>query len=202
MTKLEISSTNPKFFDPLVPSSVKILRYSNGNWDPDLLEKQKQLEELSLRGCVIQDFQYDPDNCHIEKLEICFLDFANGRAFEKFSDFMKIQESVTELEFGIYEVNPMNHAGLLTHLLNLKTLKKVTFHCDYEEGTLTILSSLKVCNPAVETLIIVKPPFEANLKSISKFFPNTTDLKATWDYNPSIRIFSMILKWICNRSIQ
>ncbi len=63
-----------------------------------MLGKQKQLEELSLRSCQIEDFKFDPENCHIKKLEICRVGFQNESAFEKFSDFLKIQKSVAELE--------------------------------------------------------------------------------------------------------
>jgi hypothetical protein len=72
--------------------------------DPDLLGKQKHLEELSLCACKINEFKlFDPENCHIEKLTIDYLEFLNERAFEKFSEFVKIQESVTESKLSIHE---------------------------------------------------------------------------------------------------
>jgi hypothetical protein len=185
LTKLEISgSTDLEAFATIVPSSLKIFKFVSKNedyWNAEVLGKQKQLEELSLIGCDIKDFKYDSENCHIEKLEIRFLELSNGSAFEKFSEFMKIQESVTELEllFSGQQLKDHDYAGVLTHLLGLKTLKKVTI--DYRQAEITsILLRLKVCNPSVDTLIIKKPPSDTNLKSISKFFPNVTDLKVTW----------------------
>jgi hypothetical protein len=189
LKKLEISqSTGPGFLVTLVPASLKILRYNylydDERWDPEVLEKQEHLEELGLIGCEIHDFNFDPENCHVQKLEICCLEFSNASAFEKFSEFMKIQESVKELEFGIDEKSSNhNYAGILTHLFNLKTLKKVTIDCEFEQDTLTALSSLKVCNPSVDTLIILKPLSGADLKSISKFFPSVIYLKITWKYD-------------------
>jgi hypothetical protein len=67
--------------------------------------------------------------------------------------------------------------------LNLKTLKKVTVASEYEEDTLAVLASLKICNPAVDTLTIMKAPSGADLKSLPKFFPNVTNLKISWSYN-------------------
>jgi hypothetical protein len=59
----------------------------------------------------------------------------------------------------------------------------VTIDCEFEEDTLRVLSNLKVCNPAVDTLVIVKPLLDADLKIFPKFFPNVTDLEITWFSN-------------------
>ncbi len=175
-TDLEVLAT-------LVPATLNIFKFvgTEGEyWDAEVLGKQKQLEELSLIGCKIEDFNFDPENCHIEKLEIRLLEFPNGSAFENFSEFMKIQESVTELEllFSGQQLKDLNYVGILEHLFNLKSLKKLTI--DYRHVKITsILPKLKVCNPSVDTLIIMKPLSGADLKPISKFFPNVTDLKIT-----------------------
>jgi hypothetical protein len=189
LTTLEISqSTNLDFFAAFVPSSLKILKLIQTNnklWVAELLGKQKDLKELNLEDCKIDDFKFDPENCHIEKLEICGLEFQNESAFEKFSDFMKIQESVTEFKLFINKkelTKPnRNYSGALTNLLSLKSLKKFTFGCYNDELILEVLSNLKVCNPVVETLIIIDPPHEgADLTSLPKLFPYITDLKITW----------------------
>jgi hypothetical protein len=187
LTKLEISnSPNLRFCARFVPSSLKILKLScmwrHTHWDAELLVKQKQLEELSLENSEIQHFKFDPENFHIEKLTIDYLEFLNDSAFEKFSEFIKIQESVTELELAISqeEWTIHNYAEILTHLLSLKSLKKFSFGCAYYERILEVFSSLKICNPAVENLIILDPPYEeADLTPLPKLFPNVTDLKIT-----------------------
>jgi hypothetical protein len=186
LTKLEVhASINIGFFATFIPSSLKILKFyvarSEECWDADVLGKQKKLEELSLQYCKIKEFKFDPENCHIKKLEFYHLEFPTESTFEKFSNFMKIQESVTELVFEIDENGSnRNYAGLLEHLLGLKTLKKVTVDCKYRDETLAALSKLKVRNPTVKNLIIQKPPLRADLKPISKFFPNVTDFKIFW----------------------
>ncbi len=76
-----------------------------------------------------------------------------------------------------------NYTELLIDMLGLKTLKKVTIDCEFEEDTLRVLSNLKVCNPAVDTLVLVKPLLDADLKIFPKFFPNVTDLEITWFSN-------------------
>ncbi len=190
LTKLDICwSTNLGFCTTFVPASLRSLKI-NCMWDretldPEMLGKQKGLEELSLVYCGIEEFKFDPENCHIEKLTIDDLEFLNDRAFEKFGEFVKIQESVVELELSIQEeeleIRNQKKPGILTHLLGLKSLKKVTIDCKYEEDIPEVFPGLKVCNPAVETLIIANPYLRVDhLKSLSKFFPNVTDLKITW----------------------
>jgi hypothetical protein len=192
LAKLDISgSTNLRVFDTVVPSSLKILRYTYNymyndgkRWNAEVLGKQKQLDYLRLFGCKIKDFKFDSENCHIKKLEIRCLRFLNGGAFEKFSDFMKVQKSVVELEFAISRKNvkTYDYAGFLTHLLALKTLKKVTIDCEYEDRFFTVLSKINLCNPTMDTLIIMNLPSGADLKlpSFQKLFPNVNNLKITW----------------------
>jgi hypothetical protein len=148
-------------------------------WDVDLLEKQKDLEEFSLDYCDINEFKFDAENCHIEKLTIETLEFLNDRAFDKFSEFMKIQESVRGLKLSFIEDELMNrnYAEILTHLLSLKSLKKFTVDCADDDGTMELFQRLKICNPAVDTLTILNPEENVDLSSFPKFFPNVTDLK-------------------------
>jgi hypothetical protein len=188
LTKLKITNltnlNSLRSFITFVPTSLKILKFFYIVWkdEQELLGKQKYLRELSLKSCTIKDFEFDPENCHIEKLVIKNFYFPNYKAFEMFSRFMKIQQSVTELDFFISKEEMMwdrDYVGILTHLLNLKTLKKFSIGYDYQK--LTIFPHLKVCNPAVETLIIKDPPYEGtDLTLLPKFFPNVTNLKITW----------------------
>ncbi len=61
----------------------------------------------------------------------------------------------------------------------MKSLKILSFDCNY--AILEVFSRLKIYNPAVDTLTIKNLPKQTNhLKSLSKFFPNVTDLKITW----------------------
>jgi hypothetical protein len=187
LTKLKICEfIDFQMFSAFVPSSLKILKlksYKYIVWDSDLLGKQTRLEELSLERFTIKDFKFDPENCRIEKLEIQGLRFLDKSAFEKFSDFVKIQESVKELELhlGGEELKTGDHTGILTHLLSLKTLRKVTIGCEYSNEIFTVLSKIQVSNPAVDTLTIKNVPAGADLQPISKFFPNATHLKITWE---------------------
>jgi hypothetical protein len=64
----------------------------------------------------------------------------------------------------------------------LKTLNKLAINYKYVQ-IISDLSSLKLCNPAVNTLIITEPPSRADLKSLPKLFPNVTDLKITWSWS-------------------
>jgi hypothetical protein len=191
LTKLKVScSTCFTFGLDFAPPSLKTLKISFW-WkcellDAEMLGKQKHLEELSLQCCPIDEtFKFDPENCHIEKLTIDYLQFSNDLAFEKFSEFIKIQGSVKELRlaFGFKEMKKhnRNYAEISTHLLSLKSLKKVTFDCYSEDETLELLSRLKVCNPAVDNLIIEDAHhLYADLASLPKLFPCVTDLKFTW----------------------
>jgi hypothetical protein len=201
LTKLNIShSTNPSFCFGLVPASLKSLNIE-GHWndkilDAELLGKQKGLEELSLIYCGIIEFKFDPENCHIKKLTIGYLEFLNDRAFEKFSEFVKLQESVTELKLSIHEEalegRNQKNPGILTHLLSLKSLKKVTIDCEFDDQTLEVFPRLKICNPAVETLTIENPYLHLHhFRSFPKFFPNVTDLKITW---PSVTFYKFHLQ--------
>jgi hypothetical protein len=188
LTKLEIfRSASIGFFVRFVPATLKILKIELiGYWELErwdkLLGKQKKLEELSLKRCLIRHFKLEPENCHIEKLDIHRLKFQNDSAFEQFSEFMKIQESVVEFKFSIQRElweTEYRDIGILEHLISLKSLKK--FCLDQDHFIFNVFSESKVCNPAVETLTIVNlSHIYADLTSLPKLFPNVTDLKITW----------------------
>jgi hypothetical protein len=194
LTNLDIyRSTNLCFCTTFVPASLKSLKinyiFDEENWAAEVLGKQKHLEELSLNYCKIEDFKFDPENCHIEKLSIEKVKFLNGSAFENFSDFMKTQDSVSELEFGFFEdqLKNLNHKGLLMHLLSLKSLKKFSFGCGNKKEIFSVFSTLKVCSPGVDTLTIHNPLHEgADLNLLPKLFPNVTSLKITCKYHEDL----------------
>jgi hypothetical protein len=182
LTKLKVfRSTHLGFFFKFVPSSLKVLQLIEiDKVHEEILEKQKHLEELSLIYCKIDDLKFDPENCHIKTLKVRAL---SNEILKNLSNFLKVQKSVTDFEFGIYEEVQsiaFNYTELLMHLLGLKSLKKVLFSCELKQETLQALYSLKVCNPAVDTLTIVQPPREADLKMLPKLFPNVADLEITW----------------------
>jgi hypothetical protein len=185
LTKLDISSSiYLEVLATVVTSTLKTLKYNslwNQRWTAELLGKQKGLEELSLQHCLIKDVKVDPENCHIEKLDIG-LDFLNESAFKMFSELMKIQKSVNELKLFIEHEELMNnnYTENFTHLLSLKSLKKFTFDSDFDDRVIEDFSRLKVCNLAVDTLILINPSERSDLTSLSKFFPNVTDLEITW----------------------
>jgi hypothetical protein len=188
LTKLEIiGSLELQVFAMFVPASLKILRLKTNNlnwregWDAELLGKQTRLEALCLERFIINEFKFDPENCHIEKLKVQRFRFLNSSAFEKFSDFLKIQESVTELKFylGGEELKTGDYTGILAHLLALKTLKKVTIGCEYNNEIFVVLTKISICNPSVDTLVIKNVASGADLKSFPKFFPCVTNLTIT-----------------------
>jgi hypothetical protein len=190
LTKLDIScSLKLNVFAAFVPSSLKILRLKARDlnwkdcWDAEVLGKQTKLEELCLENFTANEFNFDPENCHIEKLEIRSLRFLDKSAFEKFSNFMKIQKSVKELEVhhGEEEFKIGDFTGILAHLFSLKTLKKVTIGCEYNKEIFKVLSKIQVSNPSVDTLTILKVPSGADLKQASfpRLFPNAKDIKIT-----------------------
>jgi hypothetical protein len=188
LTKLEINgSLELNVFAAFVPASLKILRLKSNNlrwregWDAEVLGKQTRLEELYLKRFTINEFKFDPENCHIEKLKVQCLRFLNKSAFGKFSDLMKIQESVKELKFysGRDELKTGDYTEILKHLFSLETLKKVTLGCEYNNEIFVVLTKISICNPVVETLISKNVPSGADFKSFSKFFPCVTDLKIT-----------------------
>ncbi len=160
LTKLEISGpTNLSFlWVTIVPSSLNILKFEGlwncEIWPAKLLGKQKHLKEFNLHSYKIQDFKFDPENCHIEKLDF-FVEFSDDSAFEQFSEFIKIQESVTEFKLNILEEELWerdgSYAEILTHLVTLKSLKKLTLDCNYEENIMEVFSQMEICNPAVES---------------------------------------------------
>jgi hypothetical protein len=193
LIKLEAKvSKNLKLLGALVPASLKVLKLADEtssktvtktNWDAEILGKQTCLEELSLEGFKIAVFKYHPKNCHIKKLGIRGLSFLNQFSFRKFSDFMEMQESVVELELNVGEKELKNHdyTEILTHLLSLESLKKLTIGCQNGNEIFTAFSKINLCNPAVNTLAFENLPSGADLKSLTKFFPSVTDLKSTWD---------------------
>jgi hypothetical protein len=186
LIKLELyDPKNLQLLGALVPASLKFLKMRKWTiknqtcWDTEILCKQTGLEELILRRIIINFSGFEVENCHIKKLKISELSFLNQFAFKKFADFMKIQESVVELmlEVDEEELKTHDYAGTLTHLLSLKSLKKLTFGCQYENEIFNVFSKINLYNPAVDTLTIKNLNPEADLKSLPKFFPNVSDLK-------------------------
>jgi hypothetical protein len=192
LRRVEITdSMNLRAFTGLAPSSLKNLRLLGAWFDEDqplwntgLLAKQSGLDELSLECFDIYCFRFHPKNKHIKKLVLRDLCFLAPVALEKFKDFVKIQESVEELELHFdpdeVELKPLDHAGMLTHLLGLKSLKKLVIGCVYDNEIFAVLSKIQLCNPSVESLTIMNPDSGADLKSLPLFFPNVTHLKITW----------------------
>jgi hypothetical protein len=193
LIKLEIHEpyNNLNLLEVVMPDSLKTLKMGqlhNRNqscWDAAILGKQTRLEELSLEDFKIDVLNYDPENCHIRKMKIRELSFQNQISFKQFSDFMVIQESVVELELqvGEKELKAHDYAGILTHLLSLKSLKKLDINCSNCKWNVIFaaLSKINLCNPAVDTLVIKTARID-DLKSFPKFFPNITDLKINNDY--------------------
>jgi hypothetical protein len=78
----------------LIPSSLSNFKYYcvDGSSVADILARQEKLVNLSLLFMKIDVFEYHSNNCRIKKLEIHDLVFPVKSEFQKFSNFMKIQE--------------------------------------------------------------------------------------------------------------
>jgi hypothetical protein len=171
----------------LIPSSLANLEIFSveGSSVSEILARQRNLVHLDMINLKSIDLHYHPSNCHIKKLEIQDLVFPVKTGFQKFSDFMKIQKSVEDLNFNISEVelkNNNDYTEILTHLLNVVTLKKLQIHCG--NMIFTPASKINVYNPTVETLdIMIANPTETDLQKLPHFFPNVTNLEFTWFYD-------------------
>jgi hypothetical protein len=213
LKRLEITDSEDLTpFTGLAPSSLKYLRLMGKQWlinqpiwNTGLLAKQKHLDELSLETFNIHYFRFDPQNKRIKKLFLCQLNFPNLMAFGGFKDFLKVQETVEELvlHFSEEELKRRDYAGsgIFTHLLSLKSLRKLVIGYETSNEIFTVLSKIQFCNPAVESLTIMDLHRGADLKFLPSFFPNVIQLKITWNpfrgpnnKNHFLNRFSMDLK--------
>jgi hypothetical protein len=181
LVKLELHGhKNLEFLKALLPASLKILKMgkffdqNHSFWDTVILEKQTCLEELSLVNLQLNFSGFDPKNCNIKKLKVRELSFRDQSSYNKFSDFLKIQESLVDLEFHVNEreSKSRNYVGVVTHLLSLKTLKKLDINWSV---IFAMLSKTNFCNPSVATLTIKNLP--SGDKGLPKIFPSVTHLK-------------------------
>jgi hypothetical protein len=184
VTVMEPLSVQP--VDAIIPSSLTTLLFI-GEAVAEILARQQRLISLSFFYLQINSFNYNPSNCHIKNLLIRDVVFPIKSVFQKFGEFMKIQKSLVDLDLRICERelrNNNDYTDILTHLLSLKSLKKLLIGC----GNLifTPLSKISVCNPAVQNLTIIDPPNGADLQKLANFFPNVTDLQIGWENNIDI----------------
>jgi hypothetical protein len=117
LTALIPSSLTSLYFYPVTDSSMA-----------EILARQQELVNFSLYNLKINEFNYQPSNCRIKQLGIHNPVFPIKSEFQKFSNFMKIQKCVEDLNFIISKndlKNNNDYTEILTHLLSLKTLKKL-----------------------------------------------------------------------------
>jgi hypothetical protein len=161
---------------------------------PRILSKQEKLVSLKLDQCPITNFPDSPEIWALKnllKLSLQSLTFPTPKDFENFTIFIKSLDKVTDLSLkqrkdldnayydsdgdSIYEYdsdaddNRNDLTEILTHLLFLPTLTKLSFRCinwKYEEKIL----NLKIQNPSVEDLTI-DSVLDEYIKYI-KVFPN------------------------------
>jgi hypothetical protein len=183
----------------LIPPSLASLLFLgvdvDGSSMAEILTKQQKLDSLSLNCLKMCVFKYQPSNCHIKNLVIEYVEFPIKSVFLKFSDFMKTQKSVKEFEFkaSVDELKSNNdYTEFLTHIWNLKTLKKLVIHC--QNLIFTPTSKINICNPSVEILTIYIPPTRADLQKLPNSFPNITDLHIYWDYKSEQILAKLELK--------
>jgi hypothetical protein len=147
---------------------------------PSILSKQEKLVSLKMVGCTIMDFPDSPEIWalkNLQKLSLESLKFPAQKEIENFTKFIKSLDKLTELNLrrleyesddeagvyieesededesdyeGIFE-DPTDFADLLSHLLFLPTLTKLTFNYFNWNQTEKIFN-LKMQNPSVEDL--------------------------------------------------
>jgi hypothetical protein len=191
LTRLKVLSSNLDLgnFYKLIPNSfmskLEFFGRKNrigGASIAEILSNQKNLEILILYHHNFNVFQYHPSNCHIKRLQIFDLEFPVKSGFEKFSDFMKIQQSVTNLLIKVSEneVKRNDYTEMLTHLLSSNPLNRLFIQCKLSDKFFTEFSKINVCNPTLKNLIIADPSPE-DLKKLPTLFPNVTDLTIHWE---------------------
>jgi hypothetical protein len=144
-------------------------RFSKWESYRPLLFRQSNLRSLELIEVKIDGFAWKELNL-LEKLTLQSVTFPQKEAFESFTEFMKTLEKVSELEFDIGDdqrENKNNYSEILKHLLNLKSLSKLTLFC---ENIGSLISGLKIHNPAVKSLATNQP-------AVLRFFPNLQQLR-------------------------
>jgi hypothetical protein len=140
---------------------------------PRILSKQEKLVSLELDNCTIMNFPDSPEIWAFKdllKLSLGFLKFETPKDFENFTKFIKSLDKLTDLTLKHldYEESlderirrsltsddkiPNDYTELLTHLLFLPTLSKLTFkYFDWYQNVKIL--NLKLQNPNVEDLTI------------------------------------------------
>jgi hypothetical protein len=185
LTRLKVrSNLDLGNFYKLIPnSSMSKLEFYGGenriggSTIAEILSNQKNLEILILYDHDFNVFEYHPSNCHIKLLQISDLTFPVKSGFEKFSDFIKIQQSVTNLLIKVSEdeMKRNDYMEMLTHLLSSNPLYRLFIQCKLSNKFITKFSKINICNPTLKNLIIADPSPE-DLKILPTLFPNVTDL--------------------------
>jgi hypothetical protein len=152
--------------DSLEHLIINCLRISDWDHFQPLVSRQTNLHSLELSYTRINKFAWK-ELIALEKLVLKSVTFSQREAFESFTTFIKTPENVSELELNIMNDQQENdYSEILTHLLNLAKLTKLTLYC-YDIGSL--ISGLQVRNPTVKSLTTNQP-------SVDQFFPNLQQL--------------------------
>jgi hypothetical protein len=160
------------------------LRFSKWESYQPLLFRQSNLRSLELIEVKIDGFEWNELNL-LEKLTLQNVTFPQKEAFEKFNEFMKTLEKVSELELDIRDDqrdNKNNYNEILKHLFNLNSLSKLTLFC---ENIGSLISGLQIQNPAVENLTTNQP-------AVRRYFPNLQQLRIKNTTVPNVNFVSTL----------
>jgi hypothetical protein len=169
---------------------------------PRILSKQEKLVSLELDHCTITDFPDSPEIWALKKLKklsLKSLKFPTPKDFENFTKFIKSLNKLTELRLKQLEDeesyyidesededdsdaddNRNDVTEILTHLLFLPTLTKLSFNYFKSNQTKKILN-LNMQSPSVEDLTMLRINVDDSRHTqYMKVFPNVR--KATVSY--------------------
>jgi hypothetical protein len=142
---------------------------------PRILSKQEKLVSLELNDCPIMDF---PDSTEVwafknlRKLSLDSLKFPTPKDLENFTKFIKSLDKLTELSLRQLHdnTNSKDFTEILTHLLFLPTLTKLTFNY-FNWDQMEKLFNLKIQNPSVADLKI-NGITDSQFSKYVEIFPN------------------------------
>jgi hypothetical protein len=178
---------------------------------PRILSKQENLVSLALYNCPIVNFPDSPEIWalkHLLELSLSSLKFPTPKDFENFTKFIKSLNKLTELSLRPLAYKKRNYIDepkfeddiksndlteILTHLLFLPTLTKMTFNY-FNWTQMEKFSKLKIQNGSVKDLTIIGMT-EDDTEIFGKYlkiFPNVRKLSVTFSDEESSADLSLI----------
>jgi hypothetical protein len=172
----------PAAFSKFIPDDLKQLTM-DGNYTrhDEILNRQTALRSLTLEDYCLKNFEFSSGNCKIKELNLKVFDIPQEADLQQFTEFMKIQKSVSNFQFSFYIYKIDDSIEILLHILSLKSLRELT--CGPQKEVLAKLEAAKLCNPALEKIEIDYDPecYPPDFKTYATLFPNIESLKLIFD---------------------